>query len=269
VAATGLSVAATARRRPKTPGGDRAEKGLTGRSAWPRRSPREGAAGVAVVPRPHRGGRELPECRLAAGLNAVVATGLTVAAKAGQTGQPRRPPAVQEGAFPGPETGRWEARSSPRGVPGRWPEGPAGPEGHESQGEKPTLTGGHPYPPPPADTSAGVFCLPLKPPGRPLEGRGRGGGLLPLGPRGGGLLGPLEAGRGGPGELRGRKRQAQDRLPQKPPPLHHPQDQDQAPGGGEEVGPPGHEAHHKGPHREAAPAPPSMAHQILMLESNS
>lgn len=118
VAATGLTVAATARRRPKTPGGDRAEKGLTGRSAWPRRSPREGAAGVAVVPRPHRGGRELPECRLAAGLNAVVATGLTVAAKAGQTGQPRRPPAVQEGAFPGPETGRWEARSSPRGVPG-------------------------------------------------------------------------------------------------------------------------------------------------------
>ena len=127
----------------------------------------------------------------------MAATGLTVAAKAGQTGQPRRPPAVQEGAFPGPETGRWEARSSPRGVPGRWPEGPAGPEGHESQGEKPTLTGGHPYPPPPADTSAGVFCLPLKPPGRPLEGRGRGGGLLPLGPRGGGLLGPLEAGRGG------------------------------------------------------------------------
>lgn len=31
VAATGLSVAATARRRPKTPGGDRAEKGLTGK----------------------------------------------------------------------------------------------------------------------------------------------------------------------------------------------------------------------------------------------
>ena len=92
VAATGLSVAATARRRPKTPGGDRAEKGLTGRSAWPRRSPREGAAGVAVVPRPHRGGRELPECRLAAGLNAVVATGLAVAAQAGQTGQPRRAP---------------------------------------------------------------------------------------------------------------------------------------------------------------------------------
>lgn len=27
------------------------------------------------------------------------------------------------------------------------------------------------------------------------------------------------------------------------------------------MGPPGHEAHHKGPHREAAPAPPSMAHQ--------
>lgn len=115
----------------------------------------------------------------------VVATGLTVAAKAGQTGQPRRPPAVQEGAFPGPETGRWEARSSPRGVPGRWPEGPAGPEGHESQGEKPTLTGGHPYPPPPADTSAGVFVFwassPLQ---RPLEGRGwgRGSPLTPSPP---------------------------------------------------------------------------------------
>ncbi len=147
------------------------------RSAWPRRSPREGAAGVAVVPRPHRGGRELPECRLAAGLNAVVATGLTVAAKAGQTGQPRRPPAVQEGAFPGPETGRWEARSSPRGVPGRWPEGPAGPEGHESQGEKPTLTGGHPYPPPPADLQPGFSFWPSSPLQRPLEGRGRGGGL--------------------------------------------------------------------------------------------
>lgn len=68
-----------------------------------------------MVPRPHRGGRELPEWRLAAGLNAVVATGLAVAAQAGQTGQPRRPPAVQEGAFPGPETGEIGSPELPAG----------------------------------------------------------------------------------------------------------------------------------------------------------
>ena len=59
VAATGLSVAATARRRPKTPEGDRAEKGLTGkvgpkapawwagREGWPRK-------GAQAVSRPRR-----------------------------------------------------------------------------------------------------------------------------------------------------------------------------------------------------------------------
>ena len=59
MAATGLTVAATARRRPKTPGGDRAEKGLTGkvgpkapawwagREGWPRK-------GAQAVSRPRR-----------------------------------------------------------------------------------------------------------------------------------------------------------------------------------------------------------------------
>ncbi len=36
MAATGLSVAAAARRRPKTPGGDRAENGVD-REGWPER----------------------------------------------------------------------------------------------------------------------------------------------------------------------------------------------------------------------------------------
>ena len=49
----------------------------------------------------------------------VGATGLAVAAQAGQTGQPRRPPAVQEGGVPGPGNRGDRQPGAPRGGRGR------------------------------------------------------------------------------------------------------------------------------------------------------
>lgn len=155
VAATGLSVAATARRRPKTPGDDRAEKGLTGKvglaekvaprgRSGSRRGPpaSQGGKGTARVPAsrgPQRGGGHGPSCGGAGRPNG------PATASSGRTG----------GGVPGPGNRGDRKPGAPRGgFPGGGRKGLRARKDTNLRARSPPL-GGHPYPPPPADLQPG------------------------------------------------------------------------------------------------------------------